>query len=298
MKKIGMALTLAFTAMGMSACCSDCCWDDDDYCGWNDGYHWWYDDGWNDWGWDDGYDPHPPCSGCLPGDDDDPVRPGVPDGNVSCQSDNDCPVSSVCFNHVCVAINDTDDGNTSPCSDGQIYYNDRCYDEDGVCVFDKDCQAGWRCYSGVCIDTSECKVNSDCADDMICTSGRCLPCKTDVCDTSKEVECVFSSQCESGLCVNGSCLAVGGCAIDAHCMEGQICMDNVCIARPECLSDAECGDGRICNASNACEDDVECRQDRDCGDQMICVNNMCAQCRLNCECPEGNICMNGACVQP
>ncbi len=143
----------------------------------------------------------------------------------------------------------------------------------------------------------ECHVNSDCKDDMLCTEGRCIPCQANACDTSKEVECVFSSQCESGLCVDGVCLLPGKCAIDANCSDGQICFDGSCIVRPECLSDSECGEGRICNASNECEDDVECRADADCGIGLICVSNMCAQCRLNCECPnDGDICMNGACV--
>lgn len=226
--------------------------------------------------------------------------------------DDDCDYRDDEFNH-----NYDWDWDFDHCPGCGSCTSDNCFD-DGMkddtapdyaraCTRDATCYADEICVNGFCttqdkidngeIVEAECKVNSDCSDDSICTDGRCIPCQTDACDTSKEVECVFSSQCESGLCVDGACMAAGACAIDANCSEGHICVDNACIARPECLADAECGEGRICNASNKCEDDVECRIDSDCGEGLICVANMCAQCRLSCECPNtGDICMNGLCV--
>lgn len=182
----------------------------------------------------------------------------------------------------------------------------------GACRRSMECADGLVCNFGQCVDPNdldfepipgdpipqpECYSNQDCGGDDICTNGRCIPCQTDKCDTSKEVECVFSTQCESGLCSDGVCLKPGACVIDSNCQSGQICFDHACIARPECMSDAECGQGKICNPSGSCEDDVECRVDSDCGSGKICVSNMCAECRLNCECPNaGDVCLNGVCV--
>ena len=205
------------------------------------------------------------------------------------QQDQDCYWDSWNDNWVC-----TDVGPQDPHGHG-----------DTSCIWNSDCPSTKPfCENNVCVaqetpvePVPECVKNSDCKSDEICTEGRCIPCQTEVCDTSKEIECVFSTQCESGLCVDGVCLATGKCAVDSNCKEGQICNNGTCVARPECMSDRECGEGRICNASGECEDDVECRKDSDCGKGMLCLSNMCAQCRLNCECPnDGDICMNGVCV--
>ena len=206
---------------------------------------------------------------------------------ISCTQDSDCgtDMDSVCVYNVCRLL---------------------------MCKTHADCPQTHTCLYNVCYNTGEnsnpdnntpsvepeCTQNADCGENMLCTDGRCIPCKNDACDTSQEIECVFSSQCDSQLCVNGVCLEAGSCVVDDNCEEGHVCLNGFCVIRPECLEDSECGEGRICNADNKCEDDVECREDIDCGVDMICVQNMCAQCRLNCECPEGNICMNGACVTP
>ena len=292
----GLVLALLTTLSG----CFDC-WDDDCYCdSCSSGYGYYWDDDWDD-DWDDYY------GGCGCSMDyhawhERHCRYDWWSDAVICDSDWDAhhSCSSGC------ACQEDSHGNQG--GDNHQGQNDHT-DYARTCIRDASCYADEVCKDGYCVLKTvvddnpdieivpECSVNADCSDDMICTDGRCIPCQTDLCDTSKEVECVFSAQCESGLCVDGVCLLPGKCAIDANCSEGQICVDGSCVARPECLHDGECGEGQICNASNACEDDVECRVDGDCGDGMICVSNMCAQCRLNCECPnEGDVCMNGFCV--
>jgi hypothetical protein len=295
----GLAVALLTTLSG----CFDC-WDGmcDCYSCSDDWYDSWehdWDDDWDDWDdcgcsshidydswsanhcWYDWYSDSVVC-------DSDWY-----DDNYSCSSDCSCGSHE---NH------DSDRPNGGDVDNGHTDYARTCI-RDSSCYTDEVCKDGY-CVLQTIVEENpdievlpECTVNKDCSDDMICTDGRCIPCQTNVCDTSKEVECVFSSQCESGLCVDGVCLMPGNCAIDANCGDGYICFDGACIARPECLNDSECGDGKICNASNECEDDVECRVDSDCGEGLICVSNMCAQCRLNCECPnEGDVCMNGFCV--
>ena len=236
-----------------------------------------------------------------------------------------CAPNKVCINGLCrdmACLTDEDNDSNDDGNDHNSDHNGSDNNTGNTCQWNSDCPENHVCSHGICHDINsgnensgnensgnddnvsvdpepvpECTQNSDCDADSICTEGRCIPCQTDACDTTQEIECVFSSQCESGLCVDGACLAPGACAIDANCSEGQICLDGACIARPECLDDSECGEGRICNADNKCEDDVECRQDNDCGEGLICIQNMCAQCRLNCECPnEGDICMNGTCI--
>lgn len=269
---------LALFSVGMTGCWVECDgWCEDDY---------YYDD----WGYDYSYD-------CWYDDWDG--RWVCPGDNWGCSSCN-CDGCSDCNNCDHSAPVNPDPVNPDPVNPDPV-------DPDAPvsCIWKSDCGLNADCVNGFCVSAAEpivepepeCRENADCGDDMLCTDGRCIPCQTDVCDTSQEIECVFSSDCESGLCVDGACLAPGACAIDSNCLEGQICLEGACIARPECLADSECPDGQICNASNKCEDDVECRVDADCGEGLLCLSNMCAQCRLNCECPnEGDICMNGACV--
>lgn len=263
MRNFLMIALSVFALSSFSGCFfTDC----DGSCGrhdyWEDDYSWdssCYYDAWGYWVCD-GYSTRPDAPS-IPGSDDDTcVRCGNEiDDSINHPADD--PIASV------------------SCS------------RDADCGVDSLCNA-----EGACVPY-ECKVNSDCSNDDICAEGRCIPCQTNTCDTSREVECVFGSQCESGLCADGACIPAGKCVFDSNCQEGQVCLDGECLARPECLSDAECGEGRICNASHACEDDVECRVDADCGEGLICLQNMCAQCRLSCECPnEGDVCMNGMCV--
>ena len=262
MKKLLSVLSLAALACGLNGCmiwegCDESCYDDD--YGYNGDFH---------------VDIH----------------------NHYGSSDNDCgsdQMSCPCDN------NDVNNNDVNNSNIGNDLPRPVINPSDVECVWNSDCGIGYVCKDGVCeveAIVPECSVNADCADDELCTEGRCIPCQTNQCDTSIEIECVFATQCESGICLNGVCLAPGQCVNDAQCDEGQMCQDFTCVARPECLSDAECGEGRICNASGECEDDVECRKDADCGDNKICVYNMCAECRLDCECAEGNICLNGACV--
>jgi hypothetical protein len=279
MRKLMALASMAIMALAMNGCViwDDCTSCESDYWGWDYDYN---------SGWDDNYSSWDDC-GCSSCDDW---------GGCACSSYDDSSIS--------------DDINVS--ADEPVNDEPAVDEDDGIgasCMFSRDCKNGLICQQHVCVlpggevvdpyipPQVECYINSDCSEDEICTEGRCIPCQTDMCDTSQEVECVFSTQCDSGLCVNGSCLAAGACVVDANCNEGQICSNGECVARPECLNDDECGDGRICNASGSCEDDVECRIDSDCGDGKICVFNMCAECRLDCECPnEGDVCMNGACI--
>ena len=297
MKKICLALSSVLLALSMNGCF--CGWDDscyEDY--WYEDDYWYYEEPWE-----------PPCGGSCGscGECSTPSDPGGTARPKDCVWNSDCSHGYSCVNSVCV-LNpvppeepaDPVDPPVTPtdpvCEDGFSYYEGACHATGGSCRFDKDCNPGYSCIDYVCLDVAECKSNSDCSDGDICTEGRCIPCQTSVCDPTQEVECVFSSDCESGLCADGKCLAPGACVLDSNCEEGQICKDGACIARPECLSDAECGEGRICNAGNTCEDDVECRQDSDCGEGLICISNMCAECRLSCECGEDAVCLNGACV--
>jgi hypothetical protein len=132
---------------------------------------------------------------------------------------------------------------------------------------DAHCGAGGRCTLGTCL--RPCDGSVRCGTGQSCRDKLCQPSPT------AGGECVFSSTCNGGTCINGYCHAactkdadcpnradacdhglcrpdgrpLAQCVANADCAASRLCVDAVC--RTPCMSDAQCGpgcSGTICRA--------------------------------------------------
>jgi hypothetical protein len=108
---------------------------------------------------------------------------------VSCNTNQDCPVDSICKMGVCMEI---------------------------ICSTDTDCPDSGICFDNYCYSNS-CNIGNDCPDEMACVTGG-------VC-TTVGATCTTNSDCQNLACVNGVCLQ---CQNSTDCPLGQSCFSNVC----------------------------------------------------------------------
>ena len=119
----------------------------------------------------------------------------------------------------------------------------------------KTCNGGGVCNQGgqvapcagnlKCADASSCKtgctINADCIAQHFCSSGACLPQKTN------GSTCGGPSQCLSGHCEGNICCAGGECCTTgAHCDDGNVCTTNTC-ENNQCQS---VNNGDLCQAAS------------------------------------------------
>jgi len=169
------------------------------------------------------------------------------DGEASppapCASDQDCPLSSLHCDPVigsCFAC--VNDGNCST-----IAGRPRCDTAHHLCVqcgTGGDCQTGWRCLVGTCVQS--CATVADCTTaGMHCDDGICEQCDdsrgcsgaTAFCNptTRQCVGCVVDAQCAAPTprCnpSNGRCV---GCLTGSDCPAGSVCLpgDWICEVVP------------------------------------------------------------------
>ncbi len=88
------------------------------------------------------------------------------------------------------------------------------------------------------VEEAECTVDEDCDEGYVCTDGVCI-------EEVAEPECVEDADCEEGyICTEGECIEVvvePECAVDSDCEEGFVCIDEEC-SEPEdpvCYSPSE-----------------------------------------------------------
>ena len=99
------------------------------------------------------------------------------------------------------------------------------YVSSGACESDSDCDDGYSCDSGECIEEEEVECSSD--DDC----GRGEICESDVCVEEEDVTCSSDDDCETG----------------------EICESDVCVEEDEaeCSTDDDCS-GYACSSDGSC----------------------------------------------
>lgn len=116
-----------------------------------------------------------------------------------------------------------------------------------------------------------------------------------------EPDCLRSSDCTTGACVDGACVAE--CTVDEQCGAGRVCADGVCVvsddAPPpvECVRSADCAGGGVC-IDATCR--AACVCDGDCGDAESCRFGGCVAdpdraCARTSDCFDGEACVDGTC---
>ena len=106
------------------------------------------------------------------------------------------------------------------------------------CKNDSDCNGKTKnqTISGVCVfgECQECRSNTDCIDDKICSKYRC------VANCGNHADCSKGEYCLDGLCAFG-------CSDDDPCTDGKKCIKGKCISMFfPCSDNLECEDGYIC----------------------------------------------------
>ena len=214
------------------------------------------------------------------------IRVTCVEGDISeCNVDQDCGVSEVCTNNLCIpAVECNVD---QDCGVGEVCTNNVCV-PDVECYFNLDCAAGEICIDLVCVPDVECTFDQDCHAMEICVDNLCIP----------DVECHFNLDCAAGeICVDLVCVPDIECNVDQDCHAGEICVNHLCIRDVECNVDQDCNGGEIC-VRNACVPDVECNFDQDCNAGEICVGNACVpdiECNVDQECEDNNECTVTSC---
>ncbi|MBQ9243212.1 MAG: VCBS repeat-containing protein [Proteobacteria bacterium] len=129
-------------------------------------------------------------------------------------------------------------------------------------------------------------------------------------------ECLNSSECDSGICVEGKCakyVGLGDACDSVHlCNEPYECVEGACAEhvvdepeKPECTKDAECDSGK-CQADGTCasvpkgngKEGDSCGDDAPCDFPLTCDGTCKA---IECteedqgDCPSGTICENDRC---
>lgn len=99
-------------------------------------------------------------------------------------------------------------------------------------------------------DGGGCKVNCDCTQSMMCTSGGlCVsPTKPVYCCTKPG--CPAGSTCTKPDGSKSTCPATGGCKVDCDCTQGLMCASGRCIAGivpVYCCTKAGCPSGKSCS---------------------------------------------------
>ena len=213
------------------------------------------------------------------------LYPGEGGGPVDCTTTG-CPGGQVCQSGTCVA--DMGDGTLcSPCTDSAEcggpsdlclqYPNGRGYCGSS-CGSSADCGAGGQCAmtsaGGQCVrvegGTPSCTTApAGCTSDAECASGETCNPDTGVClsvpsgDTPLGDACTASEECQSALCVDGTCtrqcndLDVESCPTNFYCERGAVCGDGLCMAgtRGTAPDGAACGGDTEC-ISLRCEGGV------------------------------------------
>jgi len=182
---------------------------------------------------------------------------------------------------------DTDDGLTDKYDTGCKFYDEnpsRCgKDDDGdfkskemccsckTCSNDEDCIAGIQsCIEGICREPTDCMVNLDCEEGLVCVHGKCKNCEVD-------------SECDSGFqCVEGQCKEI---CVDKD--EGATDSNGNTCASFYDYNPARCGccDNDYFNSATmccSCKDTKLCTNGGECPSyRPYCVNGTCSECCEN-----------------
>jgi hypothetical protein len=124
----------------------------------------------------------------------------------------------------------------------------------GGCTSDAECSGATPVCSatGVCVAQGDPCATVDCQVGFTCVAGQCIE------DSSNNPPgCTSDAQCGADeVCEAGECVDDGGggatCNFNSDCRAGEICQDGDCIRDPnvECVTDRDCtGNGEVCEDS-------------------------------------------------
>ena len=115
-----------------------------------------------------------------------------------------------------------------------------------------------------CPVSSECVLNADCADALVCRNYECVAC---ACSEG------FDCHPDTKQCVEG-----GFCSANTDCNDGEVCRDERCAA---CLINEECDGELVCLSSGCgqpeCADASECLIDSESCSNFECVSLRCGE---------------------
>jgi hypothetical protein len=252
-------------------------------------------------------------------------------GTIGCYYATDCPVGYLCSGGNCVpgpTIGGRKDAGPDAPAPGDASTDTRpTPDASGVaycanpndCKADETCSADGTCHSGDCsknacinqyqcavvatggvacvhADSQACGADHQCAKTARCVDGRCTP----LADL-----CTDRTQCPSGACVDGKCVA--NCTIDSQCPSGFLCRTalGICDAPGKACSitndcggpDTACVDGACvprCGAVGSCADGGGTCVDNGCVPSQK-PRSACAADGSTAGCTAGQICVHHAC---
>ncbi len=196
-----------------------------------------------------------------------------------------------CFN----TIEETCIYNTD-CSQGQVCSKRQCVPAP-QCIYNSDCNSGYYCSANVCAKIApDCTYDNDCADGYQCKEQKCV-------QKPKEDECKTDSDCEfNKICSNNFCVDKKGteCVENSDCKSGYLCNQGYCFKK-KCQVDYDCRYGYYCDKENFICVKKECTTTFDCNYGKVCVNNAClikegSQCSTNSQCSSGKTCARGNCI--
>ena len=115
-----------------------------------------------------------------------------------------------------------------------------------------------------CENNDHCKADRDgnkSGNNLICVFGQCQEC-------AKDTDCKDDKVCRSYRCI-----VKPECEADQDCSDGKVCKAGQC--KIECNANADCGTGRACE-NNRCKDMQSCSEDGDCSEGQRCQSGYCS----------------------
>ncbi len=184
----------------------------------------------------------------------------------------------------CPIVTTADDTTIGSTSDAATTAASEFSTGDAMCASDEDCGPDEFCdgtkFPYVCEPLNECNVDTDCAENRVCTkppgepTGRCQP------------FCTTDSQCPVGqVCARTASNRFGcapGCSVNADCG-----LDQRCNGRTKICEGPVIGTARACQGTSACNTCEVCE-----GSTNLCRNAksdfpFCQTCATSAECPGG-----------
>jgi hypothetical protein len=231
----------------------------------------------------------------------------VPQPQIPCKTDADCPVSYRCLKGVC-----TPPVPQPTCTNCDV---DQTCDAKGNCITpppDQKCSAknltglcpvGETCVAGNCVPiTQPCSTNYPqgecavgCCDNGVCVDcGLLNPCSP----TDPTGYCPVGEACSAGICVDVACDAehpLGSCPQD------YVCENGVCVWLPCSLAHPKgaCDNGYSCSGCGLCIELGTCCDAADCALHYTCSNERCIRdctCSTSSDCFANEHCASSTCL--
>jgi hypothetical protein len=256
-----------------------------------------------------------------------------PHAPVPCDNVADCPGGDLCTGGFCLPPTWEPPG-TGGGADGGGWGS--------TCVTSSDCEFSF-CIDEECVPPHppvSCDNVGDCPSGDACSGGFCVPpggsgtactgeaqcdalhdCVGGVCTPSPGEDCVESSDCEFGFCVDQQCETSHPpipCASESECPSGDACIEGWCWGAAPCTDDTDCPGGTTCEAGfcRPGDEPESCAVSSECpvcsGSDDVCVAVVCEEgfcrpaaggddasggtCTGAGDCPGGWNCTGGFCV--